>query len=130
MTMNSKLALLGAATLLLTSLTGNLARADYLPNNFWPNSAFESGSSLDSPTGTPTGWNRGGSDTTICQVTTNNFVSASHALIVSDADTNNYGEWYSDLLLTGVASPGAPLNLQWFELYNVTGGEMRLSVLF
>jgi hypothetical protein len=98
--------------------------------NIWPNPSFEIGSSLDSPTGTPTGWNRGGSDTTICQVTTNNFVSASHALIVSDADTNNYGEWYSDLLLTGVASPGAPLNLQWFELYNVTGGEMRLSVLF
>src|SRR5260221_7204302 len=109
MTMNSKLALLGAATLLLTSLTGNLARADYLPNNFWPNSAFESGSSLDSPTGTPTGWNRGGSDPTICQVTTNNSTSPTHSLIVNDADIANYGEWYSDLILTGVANPGAPI---------------------
>src|SRR5258708_2340051 len=51
--------------------------------NFWPNSTFESGTSLDTPSGTPTGWNRGGSDTTICQVTTNNYVSAGHALIVN-----------------------------------------------
>ena len=46
--MNFKLALLGVATLLLT---GPLTRAAYLPNNFWPNASFESGTNLDTPTG-------------------------------------------------------------------------------
>lgn len=98
--------------------------------NLWPNPSFEAGSSLDTSAGTPTGWNRGGSDTSICQVTTNNYVSASHALSLNDADANNYGEWYSDLVLGAGAGPGAVLNLQWFELYNISNGEMRLSVLF
>lgn len=98
--------------------------------NIWPNPSFEIGSSLDTPAGTPTGWNRGGSLTTMCQVSTNNYVSATHALMQNDADASNYAEWYSDLVLTGVASPGAVLNLQWFELYNISNGEMRLSVLF
>ncbi len=101
-----------------------------LAGNFWTNATFENGTSLDSPTGTPTGWNRGGSDGSICQVTTNNYTSASHALMVSDADTNNYGEWYSDLTLSGHANPGDALTVQWFELFNITNGEMRVSVLF
>ena len=86
-----------------------LARADFLPNNFWPNAAFENGSNLDQTNGTPAGWNQGGSDPTICQVTTNASVSPTHALMLSDSDTGNYGEWYSDLNLAGLANPGDAL---------------------
>src|SRR6266567_388304 len=107
-----------------------LARADFLPNNFWPNAAFESGSKLDQTNGTPAGWNQGGSDPTICQVTTNASVSPTHALMVNDTDTGNYGEWYSDLNLAGLANPGDALNVQYYEMYNVPSPEMRVSVLF
>src|SRR6266446_6537590 len=73
-----------------------LVRADFLPGNFWTNSTFEIGSNLDLTDGTVSNWNRGGGDSTICQVITNNSVSSSHALAV--IDTNNgpdgYGEWY------------------------------------
>ncbi len=126
--MNCKLAFFGAATLLLL---GNLARADYVPNNFWPNPAFETGANLDQPTGTPTNWSRTGSDTNICQVSTNNAVSSTHALAVVDDDGSGYGEWDSDLIsLSGHANPGDVVTLQWYELYNVVGGEMRLTIGF
>jgi len=126
--MNHKLALLGAAALLLT---GNPARADYLPNNFWVNSSFENGVNLDQTNGTVSNWSRGGNDPTICQVITNNFVSAGHSLAVIDANAGDlYGEWYSDLLLSGYASGGDTLNIQWYEMYNLSSPEMRLTVLF
>ena len=101
-----------------------------LAGSIWPNASFENGDNLDSATGTPTGWNRGGSESAICQVLTNNYVSAGHALAVVDSSLTGYGEWYSDLGLSGKASPGDTLNLQWFELYSITNGEMRVSVLF
>jgi hypothetical protein len=127
--MNHKLALLGAAALLLT---GNPACADFLPNNFWVNSSFESGTNLDQTDGTVSNWNRGGGDPTICQVITNNFVSSTHALAVVDSNTGSsgYGEWYSDVLLASHAGPGDTLDIQWYEMYNLDGPEMRLSVLF
>jgi hypothetical protein len=106
--------------------------ADLLPANFWVNSTFELGAGLDQPDGTPANWNRGGGDSTIDQVITNNFTSSSHALAVVDTNISNsgYGEWYSDVALAGNASPGDTLNIQWFELYSLSGPEMRLSVLF
>ena len=58
-----------------------------LANNFWPNPKFEIGANLDQTNGTPTGWVRNGSDPTICQVTTNNFTSPTHALAVIDNGT-------------------------------------------
>ncbi len=102
-----------------------------LPGNIWTNSpTFEDGDNLDQPTGTPTGWNRGGSAPTLGRVITNNFISPSHALAVVD-NSNQYMEWYSDLPLVGVARAGDLLQLQWFELFNVSaGGEMRVTVLF
>ena len=130
--MNPKPVLFAAAALLLTSLAGNVARADYLPNNFWPNSSFESGVNLNAVdgSGTPDGWNRGGSDGTICQVTAAKSTSPTHSLMVNDADVSNYGEWYSDVSLTGVASPGDTINIQYYQLFSIADGEMRVSVLF
>ena len=98
--------------------------------NFWVNSTFETGTSLDQPDGTPANWNRGGSDGSIDQVTTNNYISPTHALTVVDTNTSGYGEWYSDVALSGHANPGDLLDVQWSEMYGITNGEMRLSVAF
>src|SRR6266568_1941845 len=109
-----------------------LVRADFLSNNFWVNSTFELGSDLDETGGSVSNWNRGGGDSTICQVITNNSVSSSHALAVIDANSgpDGYGEWYSDVLLSGHANGGDTLDIQWYEMYNLDGTEMRLTVLF
>ena len=105
------------------------ARADLLTNNFWVNPTFESGINLNQTNGTPSNWVRGGDDTNICQVITNNSVSSSHSLAVIDTD-GSFGEWYSDVTLSGNATNGATLNIQWYEMYNLDGPEMRLTVQF
>jgi hypothetical protein len=106
---------------------------DLLPGNFWPNPSFELGTNLDQVNGVPAGWNfyNSSSNSYITQVTTNNYVSATHALVVVDNDTSNYGSWYSDLVsLSGHAIPGGTLNVQWFQLYSVTNGQMRVTFSF
>ncbi len=105
------------------------ARADLLPNNFWVNPTFESGTNLNQTTGTPSNWTRDGGDTTICQVITNNSVSSSHSLAVIDT-TGSFGEWRSDVTLSGNATNGDALNIQWYEMYNLSAPEMRLTVQF
>ena len=110
------------------------ARADLLPNNFWVNSTFESGSNLNQTNGTLSNWIRGGDDTNIDQVITNNSVSSSHSLALIDTD-GSYGEWYSDVTLSGNATNGNTLNIQWYEMWNLPDGpgpgiEMRLTVQF
>jgi hypothetical protein len=103
-----------------------------LTGNFWPNPSFESGTNLDQTNGNPTGWNFYDSGASfICEVTTNNYVSATHALALVDNDPANYGSWYSDLVsLSGVANPGDTLNLQWFQLYSISNGDMRVTFSF
>jgi hypothetical protein len=101
-----------------------------LAGNFWPNPTFESGSNLNQTNGVPTGWVANGNDTNICQVTTNAYSSPTHALALIDNDTNGYGEWDSDLKLGTNASPGDTLTIQWSELYSITNGPMRVTVLF
>src|SRR5712692_9264190 len=96
-------------------------RADVPDGNFWNNPTFEAGDSLDLPTGTPTGWNRGGNNPAICQVSTENSVSPTHSLAVNDTDAAGYGEWYSDLDLAGPAAGGDQIDPQRFELFNTSG---------
>lgn len=101
-----------------------------LPGNFRPNATFEAGADLDNPSGEVDNWNRGGNDPSINQITSEVSISPSHALIVRDENAAGFGEWYSDLDLAGLAAAGDTLNLQWFEIFNITGGEMRLTSLF
>ncbi len=112
----------------------SVARAavpNLLFGNFWVNPSFELGTDLEQTSGTVSNWNRGGNTPSICQVITDNYTSSSHALALIDNNAGDfYGEWYSDVLLSGNASPGDTLNLQWFEMYNLSGTEMRLTVLF
>jgi PEP-CTERM motif len=108
-------------------------RAQLLPGNFWVNSTFELLTA-----GMPDNWNYGGSDYglppgtgTICQVSTANSVSSSHSLAVIDNSTTGYGEWYSDVSLSGNANPGDTVAIQWSEIYNIDpGNEMRVDVRF
>lgn len=101
-----------------------------LPENFWPNATFEVGTDLDDPTSDVEEWNRGGSDENIDQVTAETSVSPSHSLIVRDENAQGFGEWYADVSLMDQAIAGDTLQLQWFEIFSVAGGEMRVTVLF
>jgi hypothetical protein len=106
---------------------------ELLPGNFWPNPSFESGTNLDQTNGLPAGWRlyNSSSNSYITQVTTNNYVSATHALAVVDNDPLNYGSWYSDLVsLSGYAKAGDSLNVQWFQLYSITNDNMRVTFSF
>ncbi len=103
-----------------------------LADNFFPNPTFEEGVALDNPTlGIPAGgWQRGGSSSTIDQVTTNNATSPTHSLELLDNDPANYGEWYMFFNLTGVLTNDDAVDIQWFQIYNTTNGAMRLSFAF
>jgi hypothetical protein len=102
-----------------------------LTNNFWPNPKFELGINLDQTNGTPDGWVRNGTDPAIAQVITNNFTSPTHALAVIDNETNNFGEWDADLVLSSTNATSLQLvDIQYEALYSITNGPMRLSVLF
>jgi hypothetical protein len=103
-----------------------------LVGNFFPNPTFEEGADLNNPTQAEPagGWQHGGSLTTIDQVTTNNWTSYDHSLELVDNDTNNYGEWYMMFSLAGLATNGDVLDIQWFQIYNVTNGTMRLTFEF
>jgi hypothetical protein len=112
-----------------------------LEGNFFPNPTFEVGSLLDNPAAaSPAGWTRGGSDTTIDQVTTSNSVSPTHSLSLVDnsgpfPDSGTYGEWYQYLTLSGVSANDV-FDIQFFRIYNTTNtddftsGSMRLTFGF
>ncbi len=129
--MNFKLALIGTVTLTLL-MAGNPARGQPLPNNFWQNSTFESGTNLGAPdgSGTPTGWVRNGSLTTICQVTPVSLPDSSYAIMVNDQDTGNYGEWDSYISLAGLVNAGDTINVNYSEMYSIIDGQMRVAVGF
>ena len=105
-------------------------RADVTPGNFWHNPTFEVGTDLNLATGTPSFWNRGGSDGTIDQVTTANSVSPNHSLAIID-NSLGFGEWYSDFTLAGSANVGDTIGFHWHEIYSIgSGNEMRVTVRF
>jgi hypothetical protein len=106
--------------------------ATVLSYDFFPNPTFESGVQLDNPTvALPAGgWQRGGSSASIDQVLTNNSVSPSHALALVDNDSGNYGEWYMFLNTVGLIGDNDAVDVQWYQMYSVTNGNMRLSFAF
>lgn len=109
----------------LASLT-----AEQNPNQILPNPGFELGENLQETTGTPEGWSRGGSDPEICQVATAGDTNPSVALVVNDPGPG-YGEWYSNLDLTGKVAERDVLEIQWSEMFNIgQGHEMRVTLLF
>ena len=111
-------------------VAAHITRGEVPAGNVWPNPTFESGDALDSSSGTPVGWNRGGNNAALCEVSVANAVSPTHSLLVNDTDTEGYAEWYSDLDLAGVAGSGDQVDIQWYQIYSTSGGEMRVTVLF
>jgi hypothetical protein len=116
----------------IDDLSVSLHPASVLAGNFFPNPTFENGDQLDNPTAaTPAGiWHRGGSDGSIDQVTADNSVSPTHSLSLVDNNASGYGEWYGFLPLTGIVSNGDVLDFQWYQMYSVDSGNMRLSFAF
>ncbi len=114
------------------SVARRLMPSTVLAGNFFPNPTFEDGSQLDNPNlGVPSGgWQQGGNNSSIDQVTTNNFVSPTHSLALLDNDANGYGEWYTFVNLAGLLSDLDAVDIQWFQIYSVTNGNMRLSFAF
>lgn len=106
------------------------ALPEVLAGNVWPNPGFEEGTELDLPTGMPTAWNRGGNEGALCVVINSNAVSPTHALAVVDDSDAGYGEWYANLPLGAATAGGRLLNVQWFELFSIPAGEMRVTLLF
>jgi hypothetical protein len=99
--------------------------AGLLPGNIWPNPNLELDSSGD---GVPNFWNLGGSDTSIDLWSTALSVSPTHSLELNDANTNAYGEWYSDQLNI---NSGGTYRFRYNLYYMVTNlGPMRVSVNF
>jgi hypothetical protein len=115
--------ILSTVALLLASMLP--LSAGLLPGNIWPNPTLELDSSGD---GVPDFWNLGGSDTSIDLWSTALWVSPTHSLELNDANTNAYGEWYSDQL---DIKAGVTYQFRYNLYYTVTNiGPMRVSVNF
>ena len=99
--------------------------AGLLPGNLWPNPTLETDSNSD---GIPDFWNKGGSNPNIESWTTTTYVSPTHSFMLNDSSTNDYGEWYSNLLpVTGGANYLLRYNLRYATTNN---GVMRVSANF
>ncbi len=107
---------------LLCSFT---SRAGLLPGNIWPNPTLES----DTITaGIPDFWNKGGSNPNIESWDTAIYFSPTHAFMLNDNSTTDYGEWYSNLLpIIGGTNYLLRYNLRYVTVSN---GTMRVSANF
>ena len=132
--MNIKLALLGAGTLLAVGT----ALSQPLPNNFWPNSTFSSGTNLSNPdgSGTPAGWVRNGSFSGILnvidEVTNVDLPNSTNAIMVNNfSGSDAYGEWDCTVPVVGLVSPGDTINVRYDLMWSVQGGnQMRVALGF
>jgi hypothetical protein len=99
--------------------------AAMLAGNLWPNTTLELDLNSD---GAPNSWHRGGTDPNIAIWTTALSVSLTHSLKISDTSTNDWGEWYSDLI---TITSGTNYQLRYNLRYLTTNsGTMRVSVNF
>ena len=106
-------------------LSASPVLAGILPGNLWPNPTLEADSNSD---GTPDFWNKGGSNPNIESWITATFVSPTHAFMLNDSSTSDYGEWYSNLLpITGGTNYLLRYNLRYATASN---GTMRVSANF
>lgn len=96
----------GAASVVGTNWIDDISLAA-----LWPNPSME----LDSDgNGTPDFWNRGGSNQALDFWTTNSSVSPNHSLAILDDSTQDYGQWYSDMVRV---APGERYTLSYKRRY-------------
>jgi signal transduction histidine kinase len=85
----------------------------------WPNEGFEKGELMDSVSGIPSGWERGGADPAIARLVRR---SATRAIGLVDGEQTATGTWTSVLSLPTIARGGRSVLLSWDEAYDVVGG--------
>jgi len=97
-----------------------------LAGNFFPNPTFEEGAQLDHPpSALPAGgWQRGGNDSAIDQVITNNSVSPSHSLRSVTITRAGTGMVLVSQPL-GMVTNDDVLDVQWHQIYSIPEGNMR-----
>lgn len=122
---------LGVMALEDLSVARRIVPNSVLTGGFLLNPRFEEGVQLDNPAiAAPAGgWQRGGSDSGICLIASDAFLSSSHSLCIKDTKADAYGEWYNFMPLAGVAVPGDLIDVTWNALFDLDG-PMRFSLLF
>ncbi|GAA5484309.1 hypothetical protein Hsar01_03551 [Haloferula sargassicola] len=97
-------------------------RPDGRAEELWGNSGFSEGERLDEPDGVPKGWSRSGSAPTIGRLVT---MGDNPSLALIDGDQAASGAWSRTEPLPDFPVGGVTLLLQWREVYNVIGGNIR-----
>src|ERR1051325_8301370 len=57
-------------------------------------------------------------------------MSSAQAIALVDTNTADFGQWFSPMRLFGKAVPGDLIEVQWWEMFSVTNGEMSVSIHF
>ena len=87
--------------------------------SLWPNGSFERGLRVDTLSGLPEGWNRGGDEPAIAPLVQH---QGGKALGLADGSQTMAGFWTSEHPLPRLASGGVSALLSWQEAHNVIGG--------
>ena len=85
----------------------------------WPNEIFERGKSVNSVSGTPDGWLRGGADPAIARLV---IRPESRAIGLVDGEQTATGTWASLLSLPKIPREGSSVLLSWDEAFDIVGG--------
>lgn len=85
----------------------------------WPNVMFEKGELMNSVSGIPNGWQRGGADPAIARLV---IRPESRAIGLVDGEQSATGTWTSVMKLPPIPSGGRSVLLSWDEAYDVVGG--------
>jgi signal transduction histidine kinase len=85
----------------------------------WTNETFEKGKLMNSMSGTPSGWRRGGTDPAIARLV---IRSGSRAIGLVDGVQTATGKWTSLLSLPTIPKGGCSAILSWDEAYDIVGG--------
>jgi len=93
--------------------------------SLWFNSNFSEGVHLMAPHGTPSGWQRRGSNRSIARPYTFGGGLGNIGLALIDGSQSSAAAWVAEALLPDNVPSGAIVMLEWRELYNVIGGKTR-----
>lgn len=85
----------------------------------WPTESFEKGNLMNSVSGSPSGWLRGGADPAIARLV---IRAESRAIGLVDGEQTGTGTWTSLLALPTIPRGGSSVILSWDEAHDIVGG--------
>lgn len=85
----------------------------------WPNEKFERGELINSVSGIPSGWQRGGDDPAIARLV---IRPETRAIGLVDGQQTATGTWTAVLPLPIISPDGCAVLLSWAEAYDIVGG--------